>query len=38
VVLIADGNALPIGFYLEGANRHEMKVAVLALETVRVPR
>jgi hypothetical protein len=27
-MLVADGNGLPIGFHLESANRHEVKLAV----------
>src|SRR3954467_10883916 len=37
-MLAADGNGLPIGFELAGANHHEVKLAVGTLETVRVPR
>ncbi len=37
-MLVADGNGLPIGFELAGANHHEVKLAVGTLETVRVPR
>ena len=37
-MLAADGNGLPIGFVLAGANHHEVKLAVGTLETVRVPR
>ena len=37
-MLAADGNCLPIGFELAGANHHEVKLAVGTLETVRVPR
>jgi transposase len=37
-MLVVDGNGLPIGFCLASANRHEVKLAVPALETVRVPR
>lgn len=37
-MLVVDGNGLPIGFCLASANRHELKLAVPALETVRVPR
>lgn len=37
-MLVADGDGLPIGFYLESANHHEVKLAVSTLETVRVPR
>src|SRR3712207_8184879 len=38
VMLVVDGNGLPLGFCLASANRHEVKLAVPALETVRVPR
>jgi len=37
-MLAADGNGLPIGFELAGANHHEVKLAVGTLDTVRVPR
>jgi transposase len=37
-MLVADGNGLPIGFLLASASPHEVKLAVPALETVRVPR
>lgn len=37
-MLVADGNGLPIGFELAGANHHEVKLAVGTLESVRVPR
>jgi len=37
-MLVADGDGLPIGFCLESANHHEVKLAVPTLETVRVPR
>ncbi len=37
-MLVTDGNGLPIGFCLASANRHEVKLAVPTLETVRVPR
>jgi len=37
-MLAADGNGLPIGFELAGANHHEVKLAVGTLEMVRVPR
>jgi transposase len=38
VMLVADGNGLPIGFYLASANHHEVRLAVPALQTVRVTR
>ena len=37
-MLVADGNGLPIGFHLASASPHEVKLAVPALKTVRVPR
>ncbi len=37
-MLIADGYGLPIGLQLASANHHEVKLAVPALQTVRVPR
>jgi transposase len=37
-MLIADGNGLPIGLCLASAHHHEAKLAVPALQTVRVPR
>jgi transposase len=37
-MLVADGNGLPIGFHLASASPHEVKLAVPALETMRVPR
>ena len=37
-MLAADGNGLPIGSELAGANHHEVKLAVGKLETVWVPR
>ena len=33
LVLVADGNGLPVGFHLESANRHEVKLTVPTLET-----
>jgi transposase len=38
VMLVADGNGLPIGFCLASASCHEVKLAVPALQTVRVAR
>ena len=38
VMLVVDGNGLPVGFCLASANHHEMKLALPTLETVRVPR
>jgi transposase len=37
-MLVVDGNGLPLGFRLASANRHEVKLAVPTLETVRVAR
>jgi transposase len=37
-MLVTDGNGLPIGFRLANASRHEVKLAVGTLETVRVSR
>lgn len=37
-MLVADGNGLPIGLELASASRHEVKLAVPTLQTVRVPR
>jgi hypothetical protein len=34
----ADGNGLPIGYQSAGVDHHEVKPAVAALQTVRVPR
>lgn len=36
-MLVTEGNGLPVGFCLESANHHEVKLAVATLETVRVP-
>jgi hypothetical protein len=38
VTLVADSNSLPIGFSLANVSRHEDKLAVPMLETVRVFR
>ena len=38
VMLVADNNGLPIGFWLASANCHEVKLAVPALQTVQVAR
>ncbi len=37
-MLTTDGDGLPIGFELAGANHHEVKLVVGTLESVRVPR
>ena len=36
-MLVAEGNGLPVGFHLQSANSHEVRLAVATLETVRVP-
>ncbi len=36
-MLVTDGNGFPIGFLLANASRHEVKLAVETLQTVRVP-
>ncbi len=36
-MLVADGNGLPLGLELASANHYEAKLAVPALQTVRVP-
>ena len=38
MMLVADGEGLPIGLMLASANRHEVRLAAAALQTVRVPR
>jgi transposase len=38
VMLVADGEGLPIGLMLASANHHELRLAAAALQTVRVPR
>ncbi len=38
MLLVADGNGLPIGFRLASANHHEIKLAASTLQSVRVPR
>jgi hypothetical protein len=35
---IADGNGLPIGFYVTSANHHEIKLVQPTLESVLVPK
>jgi hypothetical protein len=37
-MLVTDANGLPVGAELASASRHEVKLAVPALQTVRVPR
>ena len=38
IMLVTDANGLPVGLELASANRHEVKLAVPTLQTVRVPR
>ena len=38
LMLVTDGNGLPLGLCVASANRHELKLAVPTLQTVRVPR
>lgn len=38
VMVVADGNGLPIGLHLASARPHELTLARATLETVRVPR
>lgn len=38
VMLVTDGNGLPLGLRLASANHHEVKLAIDTLEMVRVPR
>jgi Putative transposase of IS4/5 family (DUF4096)/Transposase DDE domain len=37
-MLVVDGNGLPLGFHLDSANRAEVKLAELTLDTIQVPR
>jgi transposase len=37
-MLVVDGNGLPLGFHLDGANQAEVKLAERTLDTVGVPR
>ena len=37
-MLAIDGNGLPLGFYLDGANTAEVRLAARTLDTIRVPR
>jgi transposase len=37
-MLVVDGNGLPLGFYLDGANRAEVRLAEQTLDTIRVAR
>src|SRR5215470_2259828 len=34
-MLVVDGNGLPLGFYLDGANRAEVRLAEQTLDTIR---
>ena len=38
VMLVADGEGLPIGLMLASANLHEVRLAAATLQTVQVPR
>jgi transposase len=38
VILVADGEGLPLGLMLSSTNHHEVRLAAAALQTVRVPR
>ncbi len=38
VMLVVEGDGLPIGFCLASANHHEVKLAIPTLQTIRVPR
>jgi transposase len=37
-MLVVDGNGLPLGFHLDGANRAEVRLAEETLDTIRVAR
>jgi transposase len=37
-MLVVDGNGLPLGFHLDGANRAEVRLAEQPLDTIRVAR
>jgi transposase len=37
-MLVVDGNDLPLGFHLDGANRAEVRLAEQTLDTIRVAR
>jgi len=37
-MLVVDGNGLPLGFYLDGANHPEVRLAEQTLDTIRVAR
>ncbi len=38
VMMVSDGNGVPIGLYLDSAGHHEIRVAEATLKTVRVPQ
>jgi hypothetical protein len=38
VMVVSDGNGLPIGLYLDAAHHHEIKLAEPTLQTIRVPQ
>jgi transposase len=37
-MLVVDGNGLPLGFHVDGANRAEVRLAEQTLDTIRVAR
>ena len=37
-MMVVDGNGLPLGFHLDGANRAEVRLAEQTLDTIRVAR
>src|SRR5690606_7569071 len=38
VMMVSDGNGVPIGLYLDSAGHHEIRLAEATLKTVRVPQ
>ena len=38
VMMVSDGNGVPIGLYLDSAHHHEIRLAEATLKTVRVPQ
>src|SRR5690606_2361577 len=38
VMIVSDGNGVPIGLYLDSAHHHEIRLAEATLKTVRVPQ
>src|SRR5690606_8886399 len=38
VMMVSDGNGVPIGLYLDSAQHHEIRLAEATLKTVRVPQ